>query len=167
MCNPGFSDVDWKLQLTVDSVLAMDLISNRLLATLCTCNLRSAHANLWKLIGTSARPVKCKGLTHFSFLQIFYYFILTAWVFCNFTEGNSLCFFLYSPPFCGSDPMKTYNIILRGMDMIEFPRKITRNAHVLIKKLCKYWHDVLIKSFPFVCCNFSRRSFFICHLSVR
>ncbi|XP_028409218.1 cGMP-dependent protein kinase 1-like isoform X2 [Dendronephthya gigantea] len=42
-----------------------------------------------------------------------------------------------SPPFCGSDPMKTYNIILRGMDMIEFPRKITRNAHVLIKKLCR------------------------------
>ena len=33
--------------------------------------------------------------------------------------------------------MKTYNIILRGMDMIEFPRKITRNAQNLIKKLCR------------------------------
>jgi len=42
-----------------------------------------------------------------------------------------------SPPFSGSDPMKTYNIILKGIDMIEFPRKITRNAHNLIKKLCK------------------------------
>lgn len=42
-----------------------------------------------------------------------------------------------SPPFSGSDPMKTYNIILKGVDMIEFPRKITRNAHNLIKKLCK------------------------------
>lgn len=42
-----------------------------------------------------------------------------------------------SPPFSGSDPMKTYNIILKGVDMIEFPRKITRNAHNIIKKLCK------------------------------
>ncbi|XP_022780827.1 cGMP-dependent protein kinase 1-like [Stylophora pistillata] len=42
-----------------------------------------------------------------------------------------------SPPFTGSDPMKTYNIILKGIDMIEFPRKITRNAHGLIKKLCR------------------------------
>ncbi|KAJ8022893.1 cGMP-dependent protein kinase 1 [Holothuria leucospilota] len=42
-----------------------------------------------------------------------------------------------SPPFTGSDPMKTYNIILKGMDMIEFPRKIARNAANLIKKLCR------------------------------
>ena len=45
--------------------------------------------------------------------------------------------FLHSPPFTGSDPMKTYNIILKGMDMIEFPRKITRNAANMVKKLCK------------------------------
>ncbi|XP_072038563.1 cGMP-dependent protein kinase 1-like [Amphiura filiformis] len=42
-----------------------------------------------------------------------------------------------SPPFTGPDPMKTYNIILKGMDMIEFPRKITRNAGNMIKKLCR------------------------------
>ncbi|XP_032234964.1 cGMP-dependent protein kinase 1 isoform X2 [Nematostella vectensis] len=42
-----------------------------------------------------------------------------------------------SPPFSGTDPMKTYNIILKGIDMIDFPRKITRNAHALIKKLCR------------------------------
>ncbi|XP_043938901.1 cGMP-dependent protein kinase 1-like [Protopterus annectens] len=42
-----------------------------------------------------------------------------------------------SPPFSGSDPMKTYNIILRGIDMIEFPKRITRNAANLIKKLCR------------------------------
>lgn len=42
-----------------------------------------------------------------------------------------------SPPFTGSDPMKTYNIILKGIDMIEFPRKVLRNAHALIKKLCR------------------------------
>jgi cGMP-dependent protein kinase len=43
----------------------------------------------------------------------------------------------FSPPFAGSDPMKTYNVILKGIDVIEFPKKITRNAHVLIKKLCR------------------------------
>ncbi|XP_078660443.1 cGMP-dependent protein kinase 1-like isoform X5 [Branchiostoma floridae x Branchiostoma belcheri] len=42
-----------------------------------------------------------------------------------------------SPPFSGSDPMKTYNLILKGIDIMEFPRKISRNAHNLIKKLCK------------------------------
>ncbi|XP_014217289.1 cGMP-dependent protein kinase 1-like [Copidosoma floridanum] len=42
-----------------------------------------------------------------------------------------------TPPFTGSDPMKTYNIILKGIDAIEFPRMITRNATVLIKKLCR------------------------------
>nr|XP_043868592.1 cGMP-dependent protein kinase 1-like [Solea senegalensis] len=42
-----------------------------------------------------------------------------------------------SPPFCGSDPMKTYNIILRGIDMVEFPKKITKSAANLIKRLCR------------------------------
>ncbi|XP_037547226.1 cGMP-dependent protein kinase 1 isoform X1 [Nematolebias whitei] len=42
-----------------------------------------------------------------------------------------------SPPFTGPDPMKTYNIILRGIDMIEFPKKITKNAANLIKRLCR------------------------------
>uniref|UniRef100_A0A8P4G820 cGMP-dependent protein kinase n=1 Tax=Dicentrarchus labrax TaxID=13489 RepID=A0A8P4G820_DICLA len=44
-----------------------------------------------------------------------------------------------SPPFSGPDPMKTYNIILRGIDMIEFPKKITKNAANLIKKLCRWF----------------------------
>ncbi|KAJ0060052.1 hypothetical protein NL108_002848, partial [Boleophthalmus pectinirostris] len=42
-----------------------------------------------------------------------------------------------SPPFTGPDPMKTYNVILRGIDMIEFPKKVTKNAGNLIKKLCR------------------------------
>ncbi|XP_038641119.1 cGMP-dependent protein kinase 1-like isoform X5 [Scyliorhinus canicula] len=42
-----------------------------------------------------------------------------------------------SPPFSGSDPMQTYNFILRGIDMVEFPKKITKNAGTLIKKLCR------------------------------
>ncbi|XP_029921116.1 cGMP-dependent protein kinase 1-like isoform X3 [Myripristis murdjan] len=42
-----------------------------------------------------------------------------------------------SPPFSGSDPMKTYNIILRGIDMVEFPKKITKSAANLIKRLCR------------------------------
>lgn len=42
-----------------------------------------------------------------------------------------------NPPFSGADPMKTYNIILRGIDAIDFPRRITRHAQNLIKKLCR------------------------------
>lgn len=42
-----------------------------------------------------------------------------------------------SPPFYGSDPMKTYNVILRGIDVIEFPKKIGRNPQNLIRRLCK------------------------------
>lgn len=33
--------------------------------------------------------------------------------------------------------MRTYNIILKGIDAIEFPRNIMRNATALIKKLCR------------------------------
>ncbi|KAG7270985.1 hypothetical protein CRUP_014584 [Coryphaenoides rupestris] len=44
-----------------------------------------------------------------------------------------------SPPFSGSDPMKTYNIILRGIDMVEFPKKITKSAANLIKRLCRWF----------------------------
>jgi len=42
-----------------------------------------------------------------------------------------------SPPFSGPDPMRTYNIILKGIDVIEFPKKISRSAQNLIKKLCR------------------------------
>ncbi|XP_077593183.1 cGMP-dependent protein kinase 1-like isoform X2 [Stigmatopora nigra] len=42
-----------------------------------------------------------------------------------------------SPPFSGSDPMKTYNVILRGIDMVEFPKKINKSATNLIKRLCR------------------------------
>uniref|UniRef100_A0A3Q3WNY1 cGMP-dependent protein kinase n=1 Tax=Mola mola TaxID=94237 RepID=A0A3Q3WNY1_MOLML len=51
-----------------------------------------------------------------------------------------------SPPFSGSDPMKTYNIILRGIDMVEFPKKITKSAANLIKRLCRF-HGNLSFSF--------------------
>jgi cGMP-dependent protein kinase len=50
---------------------------------------------------------------------------------------NELLVSTGTPPFTGSDPMKTYNIILKGIDAIEFPRNITRNAMALIKKLCR------------------------------
>ncbi|XP_065357479.1 cGMP-dependent protein kinase, isozyme 1 [Calliphora vicina] len=42
-----------------------------------------------------------------------------------------------TPPFTANDPMKTYNIILKGIDMIDFPKHISRSAVQLIKKLCR------------------------------
>lgn len=46
--------------------------------------------------------------------------------------------FCCSPPFTASDPMKTYNLILKGIDMIDFTKhNISRSAQSLIKKLCR------------------------------
>ncbi|KAK8748221.1 hypothetical protein OTU49_016378, partial [Cherax quadricarinatus] len=42
-----------------------------------------------------------------------------------------------TPPFTASDPMKTYNIILKGIDMIDYPQHVTRNSISLIKRLCR------------------------------
>ncbi|GAA51110.1 cGMP-dependent protein kinase, isozyme 1 [Clonorchis sinensis] len=44
-----------------------------------------------------------------------------------------------SPPFTGSDPMKIYNVVLRGIDAIQFPSQyINRSATTLIKRLCAH-----------------------------
>jgi len=48
---------------------------------------------------------------------------------CNFAR--------FSPPFTGTDPMRTYNIILKGIDVVDFPKKIVRGASALIKRLCR------------------------------
>merc|ERR1712204_166180 len=37
----------------------------------------------------------------------------------------------------GSDPMKIYNIILRGIEQIEFPRHVTKTAITIIRKFCR------------------------------
>jgi len=45
-----------------------------------------------------------------------------------------------SPPFTGSDPLKTYNIILKGIDAVSFPANLFpsgKGARDLIKRLCK------------------------------
>ena len=34
----------------------------------------------------------------------------------------------FRPPFTASDPMKVYNIILRGFDQIDVPRHVSRWA---------------------------------------
>ncbi|KPM10667.1 cGMP-dependent protein kinase, isozyme 2 forms cD4/T1/T3A/T3B-like protein [Sarcoptes scabiei] len=51
--------------------------------------------------------------------------------------GRKTWTFCGTPPFCGSDPMRTYNMILKGIDSIDFPRNISREAIDLIKKLCR------------------------------
>ena len=33
---------------------------------------------------------------------------------------------------------KTYNIILKGIDVIDFPKEISRDAQQLIKSLCRF-----------------------------
>ncbi|KAL3285204.1 hypothetical protein HHI36_019319 [Cryptolaemus montrouzieri] len=43
-----------------------------------------------------------------------------------------------NPPFTASDPMKIYNLILKGIDMVDFTKhNVGRSAQSLIKKLCR------------------------------
>lgn len=42
-----------------------------------------------------------------------------------------------SPPFSGIDQMMTYNLILKGIEKMDFPRKITRRPEDLIRRLCR------------------------------
>ncbi|XP_017028886.1 cGMP-dependent protein kinase, isozyme 1 [Drosophila kikkawai] len=42
-----------------------------------------------------------------------------------------------TPPFSAPDPMQTYNLILKGIDMINFPKQMSRWAVQLIKRLCR------------------------------
>uniref|UniRef100_A0A8C5Y2R2 cGMP-dependent protein kinase n=1 Tax=Microcebus murinus TaxID=30608 RepID=A0A8C5Y2R2_MICMU len=42
-----------------------------------------------------------------------------------------------NPPFSGIDQMMTYNLILKGIEKTDFPRKITRRPEDLIRRLCR------------------------------
>nr|CAD7206535.1 unnamed protein product [Timema douglasi] len=43
-----------------------------------------------------------------------------------------------SPPFRGTDHLKTYGLILKGIESVKgFPKEITREAKGLIRKLCR------------------------------
>ncbi|XP_062873901.1 cGMP-dependent protein kinase 2 [Trichomycterus rosablanca] len=42
-----------------------------------------------------------------------------------------------SPPFTGADQMITYTFILKGMEKMDFPKRITKRPGDLIRKLCK------------------------------
>lgn len=41
------------------------------------------------------------------------------------------------PPFTDKDPMKTYTLILQGIDKVDFPSYMSRSAVMLIKRLCR------------------------------
>ena len=58
---------------------------------------------------------------------------------CEFLPqcANKSDFFFSRPPFTASDPMKIYNIILRGIEQIEFPRHVTKTAITIIRKFCR------------------------------
>lgn len=58
---------------------------------------------------------------------------------CDYWSLGVLMFELLTgaPPFSSEDAMSTYNIILRGIDAIDFPRSISQKAQNLIKKLCR------------------------------
>lgn len=69
--------------------------------------------------------------------------LLIDWILllCLLMDWKFFLFWLlldgWRPPFTSPDPMKTYNIILKGIDQIEFPRIVSRAAQALIKRLCR------------------------------
>lgn len=50
----------------------------------------------------------------------------------------------HSPPFSGSDQMMTYTFILKGIEKMDFPKKITRRPEDLIRKLCRWAGWVMV-----------------------
>ena len=64
---------------------------------------------------------------------------------CVSDPGPSVLFcFFSSPPFSGIDQMMTYNLILKGIEKMDFPRKITRRPEDLIRRLCRWeWQKPL------------------------
>ncbi|XP_062307329.1 cGMP-dependent protein kinase 2 [Osmerus eperlanus] len=42
-----------------------------------------------------------------------------------------------SPPFSGSDQMMTYTFILKGIEKMDFPKRVTKRPEDLIRKLCR------------------------------
>ena len=53
------------------------------------------------------------------------------------SESMRLFLLANSPPFSSNDAMKTYNLILKGIDAIGFPKKMSKNAVTIVKKFCR------------------------------
>lgn len=41
------------------------------------------------------------------------------------------------PPFRGKDHMETYNLILKGIEAVHFPKRVTKGAQNLVRRLCR------------------------------
>ncbi|KAG9485194.1 hypothetical protein GDO78_008338 [Eleutherodactylus coqui] len=44
-----------------------------------------------------------------------------------------------SPPFSGTDPIKIYNMVLKGIEKVDFPHRIGRRSEDLIRRLCRWF----------------------------
>ncbi|XP_048391936.1 cGMP-dependent protein kinase 2 isoform X2 [Stegostoma tigrinum] len=58
-----------------------------------------------------------------------------------------------SPPFSGFDQMMTYNLILKGIEKLDFPKKITKRPEEIIRRLCKWfsgfnWEGLKARTLP-------------------
>jgi len=41
------------------------------------------------------------------------------------------------PPFSGQEPMDIYNAILKGVDIINYPKQMNKMTQALVKQLCR------------------------------
>ena len=78
---------------------------------------------------TGTHNLECNWYMYHTIIDIIFTIYSNGFLIISIFKGT--------PPFTGTDPMKTYNIILKGIDAIDFPRNITSRAKELIKKLCR------------------------------
>ena len=90
----------------------------------------------WRSLDVEERKALVGANEHNCWHGCYLWFLLV--LFKRLFDDWTFVVYVYSPPFSGVDPMQTYTLIVRGIDAVEFPRKITRNAQHMIKKLCRY-----------------------------
>lgn len=76
-------------------------------------------------------------MTHFTNADLCALLTVSIYFLFNIDSFISITIFQHRPPFESPDTMRTYGIILKGIDAVNFPTRMSKNAQSLVKKLCR------------------------------